>query len=53
MYSLNGNGFMQGWMKCTKLLSMPSTGFLGSMKRTKLVMNEMYEIYLEIAQIAA
>ena len=27
--------------------------FLGSMKCTKLVMNEMYEIYREIAQIAA
>ena len=31
-------------MKCTKFLSKPSTGFWGSMKCTKLVMDEMYKI---------
>ena len=31
-------------MKCTKLLSKLSTDFLGSMKCTKFVMGEMYEI---------
>ena len=31
-------------MKCTKLLSKPSTDFWGSVKRTKLVMDKMYEI---------
>ena len=31
-------------MKCTKLLSKPSTGFGGWVKCTKLVMDEMYEI---------
>ena len=31
-------------MKCTKLLSKPRTGLWGSMKCTKLVMDEMYEI---------
>ena len=31
-------------MKCTKLLSKPSTDFWGSVKCTKFVMDEMYEI---------
>ena len=31
-------------MECMKLLSKPSTRFWGSMKCTKLVMDEMYEI---------
>ena len=31
-------------MKCTKLLSQSSTEFWGSMKCTRLVMDEMYEI---------
>ena len=30
----SGNGFMQGWMKCTKLFIKPRTGFSGSMKCT-------------------
>ena len=35
---------MQGWMKYTKLLNKPSTGFWGSMKCIKLVMDEVYKI---------
>ena len=31
-------------MKRTKLLSKPRVDFWGSMKRTKLVMDEMYKI---------
>ena len=31
-------------MKYTKLLSKPSTGFWGSMKCVKLVMDEVYKI---------
>ena len=31
-------------MKCSKLLSKPSTDFWGSVKCTKFVMDEMYEI---------
>ena len=42
LISYEGNGFMQGWMKCTKLLSKLSTDFWGLMKCTKFVMNEMY-----------
>ena len=39
------NGFMLGWMKCTKLLSKPSTCFWGVDEAyTKLVMDEMYKI---------
>ena len=41
---LFGNRFIQGWMKCTKLLSKPSTDFWGSVKCTKFVMDEMYEM---------
>ena len=32
---------MQGWMKCTKLFSKPGTGFWGSFKGTKLLMDEI------------
>ena len=35
---------MEGWMKCTKLLSKPSADFGGSVKCTQFVMDEMYEI---------
>ena len=35
---------MLGWMKCTKLLSKPSADFWGSVRCTKFVMDEMYEI---------
>ena len=42
-YWFFGNGFMQGSMKCTKLLSMSSRAFWGSIKCTKLVMDEMYK----------
>ena len=36
---------MQGWIHAgTKLLSKPSTDFWGSVKYTKFVMDEMYEI---------
>ena len=38
------NGFMKGWIKFTKLFSKPSTNFLGTMKCTKFVIDEIYEI---------
>ena len=41
---------MQGWMKCTNLLSKPITEFWGSIKCTKLVIDEMYEIGWSIAK---
>ena len=37
-------------MKCMKLLSKPGTGFCGSRKCTKLVMDEMYEIRCKISK---
>ena len=37
-------------MECTKLLSKPSADIWGSMKCTKLVMDEMYEIGRFIAK---
>ena len=41
---------MQGWMKYTKLLSKPSGVFWGSMKCTKLVIGEMYEMGRKISK---
>ena len=38
------NRFMYRWMKCTKLVSKPSKDFWVSVKYTKFVMDEMYEI---------
>ena len=41
---------MYGWMKYTKLLKMPSTEIWVSMKSTKLVKDEMYDIDWFIAK---
>ena len=38
-------------MKCTKLLSKPSADFWGSVKCTKFLMDEMYEIGQFLAEL--